>query len=391
MSFAHINSFPASSLYLHIPFCVRKCPYCDFYSLPLKHQTVPDSYVDALCIDIQRCLPAGTHLQSVFIGGGTPSLLSMGQMERIVTTLEETVQFDVALEFSVEVNPATVSQQWLEGTYSLGVNRLSIGVQSFQDEALNLLGRTHTGADALRCIERARDAGFSNINIDMMFSLPRVRDLGHGGAWMEADQKMIARLNPEHVSVYGLTLEPGTPFGVLAEQGELGESDEEDFRHHFMAWHQTLQALGYCHYEISNYALAGRECRHNLAYWERKTCYACGAAAHAFNPARWGVRSACVPDVDTYVAAVQCGEDPRHEVERFEVQDAMAEWVYLRLRTARGIDAAEFYVTFGVEFASVFADAIRTCGTLLHHDEGRWYFPPQEWLLYNHYVQAFLA
>ncbi|MCA1797219.1 MAG: radical SAM family heme chaperone HemW [Desulfuromonadaceae bacterium] len=391
MSAVCTSTLPGSALYLHIPFCVRKCPYCDFYSLPLQNPVVPDTYVDALCVDIQRALPAGASLRSVFIGGGTPSLLNLIQVERIVAVLQEVVQLDPGLEFSMEVNPATVASEWLEGVCALGVNRLSIGVQSFQDEALSVLGRTHTGADALRCIERARSAGFININVDMMFALPGVHDPGYKRAWMEADQHMLSRLIPEHVSVYGLTLEPGTPFGVQAQQGRLAESDEEEFRHQFIAWHQTLQALGYCHYEISNYARAGWECRHNLAYWQRRTCYACGASAHAFNAADWGVRSACAPDVGRYVTAVQRGEDPRHEVERFDAHGAMAEWVYLRLRTAHGVDAAAFHATFGVEFARVYADAIRACGPALHQAAGRWYFPPQEWLLYNHHVREFLS
>jgi len=351
---------------------------------------VPDTYVDALCVDIQRTLPVGTYLQSVFIGGGTPSLLSLSQVESIVTALHEVAQFDAGWEFSMEVNPATVSRAWLEGVCALGVNRLSIGVQSFQDEALCILGRPHTGADALRCIERARDAGFTNINVDIMFALPEAQEPGRGRVWMEADQQMITRLAPEHVSVYGLTLEPGTPFGVQAAQGQLAESSEEEFRHQFIAWHQTLEALGYSHYEISNYACRGRVCHHNLAYWERRTCYACGAAAHAFSSTGWGMRSACESDVDSYVTAVQRGEDPRHVVERFDAHSAMAEWVYLHLRTAQGVDGAEFYAAFGAEFPQIYAEAIRTCGPALHHDAGRWYFPPQEWLLYNHHVQAFL-
>lgn len=288
MSAAYI-SFPSeSALYLHIPFCGSKCPYCDFYSLPLQNPAVPDTYVDALCVDIQRTLVAGTHLQSVFVGGGTPSLLSLAQVERIVTALQGVAQFDAGMEFSMEINPARILSAWLEGVRALGVNRLSIGVQSFQDEALGILGRTHTSADALRCIERARAAGFTNINIDMIFALPEAQEPESGRVWMEADQQMIARLIPEHVSVYGLTLEPDTPFGVQAERGQLAESDEEEFRHQFIAWHQVLEDLGYYHYEISNYARSGFECRHNLAYWERKTCFACGAAAHAFNAGGWG-------------------------------------------------------------------------------------------------------
>ncbi len=389
MSSAHTIA-PATSLYLHIPFCMCKCLYCDFYSVPLGRAAVPDTYVDALCLDIQRCLPAETTLGSVFVGGGTPSLLSVAQVGRIVMALEAAAECDAGLEFSLEVNPSTASPTWLKEVRALGVNRLSIGVQSFQDGALQLLGRRHGGAAALECVANARAAGFENINIDMMFALPDGSDTSLKHAWMEADQSMLAHLMPEHVSVYGLTLEPETPFGVQAAQGLLVESDEEEFRQQYLAWHQALRTLNYRHYEISNYACPGRECCHNLAYWGRRTCYACGAGAHAFNEAGWGVRSACAADVDSYVAALQRGEDPRHEVERFTAQGAMAEWVYLQLRTAQGVDEGEFYALFGVEFPNVYAHAIRACGAALHRSAGRWYLPPQEWLLYNHHVQEFL-
>jgi oxygen-independent coproporphyrinogen-3 oxidase len=351
---------------------------------------VPDIYVEALCLDIQRYLPIGTSVSSVFMGGGTPSLLSVAQMERIVTTLQRAVIFDPALEFSVEVNPATVSLAWMEAVRALGVNRLSIGVQSFQDQALQVLGRRHSGADAVDCIAYARKAGFYNINVDMIFAIPDAPDGGCESGCIKADQEMIARLAPEHVSVYGFTLEPDTPFGVQAAQGTFTESDEDVFCRQFLAWHKKLHALGYRHYEISNYASSERECRHNLAYWERRASYGFGAGAHAFNETAWGVRSASAPDVARYVSAVQRGENPRQVMERFGPQEAMAEWVYLRLRTQKGVDEAEFRDVFGVEFAAVYASAIRNCGPALYCKAGWWYLPPHEWLLYNHYIQLFL-
>jgi oxygen-independent coproporphyrinogen-3 oxidase len=342
-------------------------------------------------MDIRTSLPVGTPLKSVFIGGGTPSLLSLAQMQSIVAALREVASFDVELEFSLEVNPATTSPEWLSGLYVLGVNRLSIGVQSFQDDALQLLGRAHTGSEALACVENARSAGFENINIDMMFALPGLNTQARNHAWMKQDQDLVAHLKPEHVSVYGMTLEPGTPFGEQVECGLLTDVDEEDFRVQFLDWHHTLEKLGFVHYEISNYALAGSECQHNLAYWKRNTCYACGAGAHAFDSNVWGIRSACASDVSGYIEALRRGENPRREVERFDVDSAMAEWVYLRLRTARGVDEREFRGIFGKDFSHTYADAIRTCGAALRCEAGRWYLTPRGWLLYNHYVQAFLS
>jgi oxygen-independent coproporphyrinogen-3 oxidase len=224
----------------------------------------------------------------------------------------------------------------------------------------------------------------------MMFALPLTQDVAQRRTWMEADMETLACLHPEHVSVYGLTLEQGTPFATSAAAGDLHEADEDEFCYQFMAWHRVLESLGYQHYEISNYARAGFACRHNLAYWQRQDCYACGAGAHAFNSADWGVRSACGADVDAYIYSVENGHDPRKRVECFDLQSAMSEWVYLRLRTASGVDEDEFRVCFGAEFAEVFAPAIQACGSALAHASGRWYFPVREWLLYNHHVQQFL-
>jgi oxygen-independent coproporphyrinogen-3 oxidase len=378
------------SVYIHIPFCVAKCPYCDFYSRPLGQLQVPDAYVVALCRDIRRTIPHGTPVRSVFVGGGTPSLLRVEQLKKIVAALDEVIVPDPDLEFSIEVNPATTSPAWLEAIRALGINRISIGVQSFQEQALQLLGRRHSGSAARECVRHAREAGFANVNIDMMFALPLTQDVTQRRSWMEADMETLACLHPEHVSVYGLTLEQETPFAVSAAAGDLREADEDEFCYQFMAWHQTLDALGYQHYEISNYARAGYACRHNLAYWQRQDCHACGAGAHAFNNASWGVRSACEPNAEAYISSVENGRDPREVVECFDLESAMSEWVYLRLRTANGVDEDEFRVCFEAEFAEVYAPAIQACGRALKHASGRWYFPVREWLLYNHLVQQFL-
>jgi oxygen-independent coproporphyrinogen-3 oxidase len=378
------------SVYIHIPFCVAKCPYCDFYSRPLGQLQVPDAYVVALCRDIRRTIPHGTPVRSVFVGGGTPSLLRVEQLKKIVAALDEVIVPDPDLEFSIEVNPATTSPAWLGAIRALGINRISIGVQSFQEQALRLLGRRHSGSAARECVRHARKAGFANVNIDMMFALPWAQDAAQRRSWMEADMETLADLHPEHVSVYGLTLEQGTPFAISAAAGDLREADEDEFCYQFMAWHRMLDALGYQHYEISNYARQGYACRHNLAYWQRQDCYACGAGAHAFNSINWGVRCACRADVDVYISSVANGHDPREVVESFDLQSAMSEWVYLRLRTANGVDEDEFRVCFEAEFAEVYAPAIQACGRALVHASGRWYFPVREWLLYNHLVQQFL-
>lgn len=352
---------------------------------------MPDAYVAALCLDIQRHLHSDVVLGSVFIGGGTPSLLSVGQLERVVGALSATAKFADGMEFSIEVNPGSAEAPWLGEANRLGLNRLSIGVQSFQDEALALLGRTHTGAEARACVDSARRSGFDNVNVDMMFALPRTLGNEHRRNLLHADQACIAHLAPEHVSVYGLTAEVGTPFSAQVECGDLEECEEEEFEEQFMAWHHTLHGLGYTHYEISNYAKPGRTCRHNMAYWQRQPCYAFGAGAHGFTAASFGIRFACDADVAAYVDAVTKGENPRIEVESFSAEQAMAEWVYLHLRTAIGVDGMEFQRSFGLEFEQAYAAAIHTCGSALRSVAGRWFFSPEAWLLYNHHVKNFLC
>lgn len=352
---------------------------------------MPDAYIAALCLDIQRHLRSAEPLGTVFIGGGTPSLLSVEQLARIVGAITRVARLSAGAEFSIEVNPGSADAAWLTEVNRLGMNRLSIGVQSFQDEALVALGRTHTGAEARACVEAARFSGFDNISVDMMFALPHSVSDEQRRMLLHADQACIAQLAPEHVSVYGLTLEPGTPFAAQLEGGKLAECEEEEFEAQFMAWHHKLLGLGYAHYEISNYATAGCECRHNMAYWQRQPCYAFGAGAHGFISASFGMRVACAADVSTYMATVARGEDPRSEVERFSAEQAMAEWVYLRLRTAYGVDDIEFYDLFGLKFAQVYAAAIHACGSALRSHTGRWYFSPEAWLLYNHHVKNFLS
>ena len=380
-----------ASVYIHIPFCQSKCPYCDFYSLVGKCPEYIDTYVTALCRDIRCNLDPGVSIQTLFIGGGTPSLLDAGQVERLLSALNDTAQISSAAELSIEVNPGSVDAAWLSAVYGLGFNRLSVGVQSFQDQALRRLGRRHCGADAETCLVAARQAGFSNINVDMMFALPDSAECGNSRDTMFADREVLARMAPEHVSVYGLTIESGTPFAGMLERGQFVECCDEEFGCQFMQWHQWLSEQGYEHYEISNFARNGYRCQHNLAYWTRQGCYAFGAGAHAFCVDSWGVRLACAADVDAYMHTLDDGADPRKEVERFDARQAMAEWVYLHLRMHDGVDVAAFQAHFGCVFEQVYADAIRCCGSALQFAEGRWFFPPESWLLYNHHVKNFLC
>ncbi|MBN2645579.1 MAG: radical SAM family heme chaperone HemW [Desulfuromonadaceae bacterium] len=376
------------AVYLHIPFCRAKCPYCDFYSLPASADAEIDAYVALLCQEIRLCNEVGMGdpaITSLFLGGGTPSLLSVEQLSRLLDALVQRYGFVSQAEISMEVNPGTVTPTWLREVRALGINRLSIGVQSFQDDQLRWLGRIHDAAQALGCIEAARSAGFDNLSLDLMFALPTATV-----AQQQADREWVARLAPEHCSVYGLTVEEGTPLADRIAAGDFDEVEERHYCDQFLAWHETLAALGYEHYEISNYARPGLVCRHNLSYWLRQPCLGLGAGAHSFLLNGWGERKANGDDVAAYRDALVRSDSPRQLIERFTADSAMREWTYLRLRTRQGVCEQEFQACFGRSFADVFATALDRAAAVLSHRHGCWSFTPQGWLLFNHYVREFL-
>mgnify|MGYP001040639854 CR=1 FL=1 len=249
------------SLYLHIPFCVRKCLYCDFLSGP-QSADMQEQYVEALCREIQETSPEYREYQvvSVFIGGGTPSVLLPEQTIRIMETLKSCFTLTDTCEISMEMNPGTVTPEKMNAYRACGINRISIGLQSANDGELKALGRIHTCADFLKTYEMAVEAGFSNINIDLMSAIP---DQTYEG-WVK-NLRTVAELEPEHISAYSLIVEEGTPF----YEQELNLPDEETERRMYEITDDILRKAGYHRYEISNYAKAGKECVHNKVYWQR--------------------------------------------------------------------------------------------------------------------------
>jgi oxygen-independent coproporphyrinogen-3 oxidase len=261
------------SLYIHFPWCVRKCPYCDFNSHEAPG-TIPEAaYVDALLADLQQELPAvwGRPIQSIFIGGGTPSLMSPEGLERLLSQLRALLGFPPQIEITLEANPGTVEQQRFAEFRAAGVNRLSIGIQSFDGEMLKRLGRIHGRAEALRAAEAAHGAGFDNFNLDLMFGLP-----GQEEAQALADLRQAIALAPAHLSWYQLTIEPNTAFAhappVVPEDEVLWAMQERG--------QETLAAAGYVQYEVSAYAREGARCRHNLNYWQFGDYLGIGPGAH---------------------------------------------------------------------------------------------------------------
>ncbi len=376
------------ALYLHIPFCRQKCPYCDFFSVSRNPQALA-AYPDQLLRQLELARRGDFPLDpfaSVFFGGGTPSLLPPEAVAAILAHARELYGIAPGAEISLEANPGTLSPDKLEGYLNAGINRLSLGVQSLRPEQLRALGRLHTPEEALKALHWARAAGFSNIGADLMFGLP-----GERTEELLEDLEAILAQGPEHLSLYGLTVEEGTPFQHRHRRGELLLPEEETTAEMFLAAHQVLQTAGYSHYEISNYALPGRECRHNLHYWRRRGYLGIGAGAHAFHPAGWGERRAVPNDLADYRRCIEAGEDPSRPLETFSREEAMAETLYLGLRTREGVAEEAFRARFGVGVAQAFPAAVAKIGERLTLRQGYWRLDLQGWLIYDYLVGEFFA
>lgn len=302
-----------TALYIHIPFCARKCCYCDFASYPGREDAW-DAYFRALEEELKGWIDAvGNRFSTAFIGGGTPSLVPPEHIARIASMVR-------ADEFSMEANPGTITEDALKAYLDVGINRLSIGVQSFDDGLLKAIGRIHSADDAWRAVETARRAGFSNINIDLMYALP-----GQNMAQWEATLERAAAVDPEHISAYSLIIEEGTPLAGWAQ-----EADEDLVNAMQRRATAFLKAKGYERYEISNYAKPGYECAHNITYWLRGDYIGVGCAAHSLYGGR---RFSNPASLDEYLAGKR-----RIDETVLTAQDAQEETIMLGLRMARGVD-----------------------------------------------------
>ncbi len=337
------------SIYIHIPFCKRKCLYCDFLSAPACEQE-RESYVKALLREIpcmaEKC--RDYQVISIFFGGGTPSLLSAGQMERIMNVVKRNYDLAQNAEISMECNPATASYDTLKAYKESGINRLSIGLQSANDEELKALGRIHDYRQFLQTYEDARKAGFNNINIDLMSALPGQTLASYG----ETLQKVVA-LNPEHISAYSLIVEEGTPFYDM----ELELPDEELEREMYYLTNSVLEKTGYSRYEISNYAKDGYECRHNLTYWTGVDYIGFGIGAASYFQ---GYRYKNTSDIKTYQQASFMPEsDAWHEeIGLLSVEEMMEEFMFLGLRLKKGISEHDFLEKFGKTVEEVYPSVL---------------------------------
>jgi len=343
-------------LYVHIPFCVKKCNYCDFLSAPATDLT-KEQYVEILCKEIRGYKEAVKEyeLKTVYFGGGTPSVLNSVQMEKLIRAIRETFFIDMqTAEVTMEVNPGTVAKERLAAYHDLGINRLSIGVQSSREEELKLLGRIHTFEQAKQCYAWAREVGFTNISIDVISALPK-QTLDDYKETLEA----VLELQPEHISSYSLIIEEKTPFyETYAEGKELeGDLPDEDTDREMYAYtKRRLRQAGYERYEISNYAKPGFESRHNSSYWTGIPYVGTGLGASSlFTNARYHNES----DLRTYMEAVNAGEDIRRDIERLVAAEQMEEFMMLGLRMMKGVSRTEFQNRFGCAMETVYGHALK--------------------------------
>ena len=339
-------------IYIHIPFCRRKCGYCDFPSVA-GHAADMEAYTDALCKEIaskRNELSSHGKAATVYIGGGTPTALPVPRLAHVIQAAESFLPLAEDCEFTVEANPGTVTLETMTMLSTLGVNRVSIGAQSFDDATLKRIGRIHTAQDIRDAVRWARAALIVNVSVDLMYGLPgqTMDDL----KWSVGSSMDLA---VNHISVYGLTVEDGTPFAREKADSTLDlPSDEaEEEMYDYLA--ETLPKFGFRRYEISNYARHDFVCRHNLAYWQDRPYFGFGAAAHSYHDGR---RTANTKDLGAYIKAVTSGESPAHTEETVTKEKHIEEFCFLALRTADGIDREKFSKTFGCEAESLYQKSI---------------------------------
>lgn len=334
---------------MHIPYCVKKCPYCDFNSYGRGRLIPEKEYTGALLkeIALYRNFLEGREADTVYFGGGTPSLFSPRSVAEVLEALSEIVCFSDDLECTLEVNPKTADREKLKGFRSVGVNRLSIGIQSFSDRKLKALGRIYDADDGRRVLEDATAVGFDNVSFDLMFGIP-----GEDRAEWECDLYEASALGSTHISCYALTIEDGTEFGLLYGKGELTLPDEEETIYMFALASDILGDEGYNRYEISNYALCGYESRHNLIYWRCGDYIGLGAGAHSHvgDVGRWGERRANIPNPDLYMNMLSKGENPTSFREILSCREALEDRLLMGLRLAEGVDVAELQSLYGAQF-----------------------------------------
>lgn len=340
-------------IYIHIPFCVKKCAYCDFISGPQDEETIAQ-YVVSLSDEIRahgsnRELVTSYEVSSIFLGGGTPSILNVDQIQGIFEILKTSFEISRNAEITIEANPGTVTKEKLLTYRACGINRISFGLQSANNDELKLLGRIHTYEEFLESFRLARECGFDNINVDLISAIPK-QTLA---SWEETLQNVI-KLNPEHISAYSLIVEEGTPFAKVYGEGCPREQDlpsEEEERKIYYRTEELLKAAGYHRYEISNYAKEGKECKHNLGYWERKEYLGIGLGSASLID---NTRYKNTDDLAYYMEHAGELTAIQEDIQVLSTKEQMEEFMFLGLRKMEGISEIEFKKCFGVGIEEVY-------------------------------------
>lgn len=328
-----------AGIYLHVPFCKGRCAYCDFFSS--TNAELKEAYVSALCreLEMRRDYANGEPVRTIYLGGGTPSQLSLAQLDRLFSYIYKVYGVDESAEITLEANPDDLTEEYVRGIREcLPVNRISMGVQTFDEGRLRLLRRRHTAMQAIEAVERCRRYGFSNLSIDLIYGLPG-EDLM---AW-ESDLRQAIALDVPHLSAYHLTYEEGTPLWQMKNRGEVVEVDEELSAQMYTLLVERLAKAGYVHYEISNFCHPGMESRHNSSYWKGIPYIGCGAAAHSYDghSRQWNVAS--IPD---YMKGVEEG-NLRVEREELDLYTAYNDYMVTHMRTLWGVSLSEVRERFG--------------------------------------------
>lgn len=334
-------------LYIHIPFCIKKCEYCDFLSGPASIRAQED-YVEAVCKEIQAVSEFETYeVVSVFIGGGTPSVLPGLWISKIIQKVREKFSIKEDAEITIEANPGTVTLEKLLEYRKAGINRISFGCQSTDDKELKMLGRIHTWEDFLQSYTLAREAGFTNINVDLMSGLP-----GQTEESWERSLEKVAQLGPEHISAYSLIIEEGTPFAEM----KLDLPDEDTERKMYENTHTILETYGFSQYEISNYAKKGKECKHNIGYWMRREYLGIGLGSASLLDNQ---RFSNIVDLKVYLENSSNPDAIRERPQKLSSNEQMEEYMYLGLRMLQGVSACIFEEIFGESLLAVYGEVIK--------------------------------
>lgn len=344
-------------LYLHIPFCMQKCYYCDFLSAPSKPE-VRQQYIEKLIKEIEQKAEnfAEYEVSTIFFGGGTPSLLEGEQMESIMEKIAERFSVDKRVEITIECNPGTLTEKKISSYSKAGINRVSIGLQSAIDRELQILGRIHNYQQFLNTYDLVRKSGISNINVDIMFALP-----GQKYSDWEYTLQEVLRLRPEHISAYSLIIEEGTPFYQIYEEDECRRAegnitrwlpDEETERAMYLRTGEMLLKKGYERYEISNYAKKGMECRHNIGYWRRENYLGLGLGSASLIENH---RFSNTKDMSAYLG----GDFEPKEQELLSRKQQLEEFMFLGLRMTEGVSRTRFREMFGVEIEAIYGEVLQ--------------------------------